>query len=284
MRIPAALFGIGLVGACAGAVPLEISWRDNILTVSGPQVPGGTIETWYLEAFCKKGSTHRKWEDTVVPHTTRLVSVSENKTQLELESAVEGGVTVRHVIRAREDSVTFELEIANATDNPVDIEWAQPCIRVGAFTGLTQNDYIARCFIFTEAGLTMLDKTRRMEEAVYKGGQVYVPRGIDQNDVNPRPISPDVPVNNLIGCVSADGKWLLATAWDSTQELFQGVITCIHADFRIGGLAPQERKRVRGILYIMLNDTSALLERYRADFGYRRINSAVSGRAPLTPP
>jgi hypothetical protein len=48
--------------------------------------------------------------------------------------------------------------------------------------------------------------------------------------VNPRPLSLDRPVNNLIGCFSADGKYLLANAWDKPQELFQGVIVCIHND------------------------------------------------------
>ena len=28
----------------------------------------------------------------------------------------------------------------------------------------------------------------------------------------------------------------LATAWEPYQELFQGVIVCMHSDFRIGGL------------------------------------------------
>ena len=77
---------------------------------------------------------------------------------------------------------------------------------------------------------------------------------------------PDAPVNKLIGCISSDRKWLVATAWDHTQELFQGIITCIHADFRIGGLGPKETKRLRRLVYIMPNDFKALLKRYRADF------------------
>ena len=109
---------------------------------------------------------------------------------------------------------------------------------VDRFTGLKQADYIRRSFIFTSDGLTTLDRSRRTEEALYRGGQVYVPEGIDLEDVNPRPISPDKPVNSLIGCFSEDGKYLLATAWNRTQELFQGVAVCLHADFRLGGLLP----------------------------------------------
>ena len=253
------------VSASAQGVALQIEWRENILTLSGPGVPGEKFETWYLEAFCRKGSTNRKWEETVVPHTTRLVSASADKSRIQLESAIDG-VTVTHDIQARDDCVTFDLVLTNTSDIPVDIEWAQPCMRVDRFTGKGKEEYIANCFIFAENGPVMLDKTRRTENAVYKGGQVYVPRGINRDDVNPRPLSPEVPVNNLIGCTSADGKWLVATAWDHTQELFQGIITCIHADFRIGGLTPKETKRVRGVVYIMPNDFDALLKRYAADF------------------
>ncbi len=245
---------------------LTIEWRDEKLTVRGAQLPGGVLEIQQLEAFCRKGAHDRDWQETVIPHRTRIVTASSDKTQLVLESMVGADVKVTQDIRAGADSVTFKLSIRNNTDKAVDIEWAQPCIRVGTFTGLGQDEYIRRCFIYTERGLTTLDKTRRTEDARYRGGQVYVPAGINAADVNPRPISLDKPTINLIGCISADGKWLLATAWDQTEELFQGIIACIHADFRIGGLQSKESKNVRGVLYILPNAPDALLARYRADF------------------
>jgi hypothetical protein len=149
---------------------------------------------------------------------------------------------------------------------PVDVQWFQPCLRVGGFTGLGQSNYFQRCFIFTRDGLTTLDKTRRTEAALYRGGQVYVPGSVNLEDVNPRPLSPDQPINGLIGCFSADGKYLLATAWDQTQELFQGVIVCIHNDPRAGGLEAGESKKLRGKLYFLKNDPGALLRRYQRDF------------------
>ncbi len=260
------LFAALCATTSAHGAAVQVEWRENILTISATKIPGGKIETLYLEAFCRKGSTHRKWEETVIPHTTRLVAASEDKSRIRLESLVDGGVTVIHEIHAHDDSVTLDLVLTNTSDAPIDIEWAQPCMRVDRFTGKGKEDYIANCFIFTEKSPVMLDTTLRTEDAIYRGGQVYVPRGINRDDVNPRPLSPDVPVNNVIGCVSADGKWLLATAWDHTQELFQGIITCIHADFRIGGLGPKETKRVRGVVYVMPNDFDALLKRYHADF------------------
>jgi hypothetical protein len=86
------------------------------------------------------------------------------------------------------------------------------------------------------------------------------------SDVNPRPLSDDVPSNGLIGCFSADEKMILAVAFEPYQELFQGVIACIHSDFRIGGLRPGETKKIHGKLYIMPADVDALLKRYEKDF------------------
>ena len=90
---------------------------------------------------------------------------------------------------------------------------------------------------------------------------------MDRADVNPRPLNPHTPSNGLIGCFSADESMILATAWQPYQELFQGVIRCIHSDFRIGGLAPGETKTIRGKLYLVPADVPRLLARYRADFG-----------------
>ena len=246
---------------------IRLSWRDNMLTVHSPRLPGGKLEIWYLEAFCRSGSTDRDWAETVIPHTTELVEASEDGASLHLRSTVEPGVNVEHRITAVPDGVAFDMVLTNTTEQAVDVDWAQPCIRVDAFTGLSQEDYIRKCFIFTEEGLTTLDRTRRTEEARYRGGQVYVPEGIDLDDVNPRPISPETPVNGLIGCFSADDSLLLAMAWDNVQELFQGVIVCIHSDPRIGGLEAGETRRLKGRLYLMNSDPEALLKRYRGDFG-----------------
>jgi hypothetical protein len=48
--------------------------------------------------------------------------------------------------------------------------------------------------------------------------------------------------------------------------LFQGVITCLHSDFRIGGLAPGETKKIRGKIYVTRDDVDALVARYQRDF------------------
>lgn len=246
---------------------LQVGWTNNMLTVTGPNLPGQKLDTWYLEAFCRTGSTKRDWRQTTIPQKTELVSADKDGKRLQLRTKVEPGVEVMHDIRALGDEVEFLLTLKNTGAEFLDVDWFQPCMRVDRFTGRKQTNYIDRCFIFTEHGLTTLDKTKRTEEALYRGGQVYVPAGINLNDVNPRPISPEKPVNGLIGCFSADNQYLVATAWDQTQELFQGVIVCIHNDPRVGGLKPGETKKLRGKLYVLKNDPQELLRRYARDFG-----------------
>ena len=257
------IFSVPTLRAAGG---LTVSWTNNMLTISGPNLPGGKVDTLYLEAFCRSGSTHRDWHQTTIPHRTELVSAVRNGRRLRLRTLVEPNVEVLHDIHAGKDEVDFRLTVKNMGDRFADVQWFQPCLRVDRFTGRNQSNYVAKSFIFTGRGLTMLDKTRRTEEAIYRGGQVYVPEGINLDDVNPRPISPDQPVNDLIGCFSRDNKYLLAMAWDKTQELFQGVIVCLHNDPRVGGLKPGETKKLHGKIYLMQNDPETLLKRYGKDF------------------
>ena len=260
--------------------PLQLSWTNNMLTISAPWLPGEKIDVWHMEAFCRPGSTKRDWHDTVVPHKTTLVSASKKGDHLKLSTVVEPFVHCEHEIRSTADEVTFTYKLQNPGLSEADIDWFQPaCIRVAKFTGRNQTNYIERSFIFTrlsESGegfrdgqprLTFLDKIpRAIGGAVYLGGQVYVPNGINLADVNPRPISTIKPANGLIGCVSANDKYLLATASSHTHELFQGVIVCLHSDPTIGGLKRRETKKITQKIYILKNDPAELLKRYRRDF------------------
>jgi hypothetical protein len=176
------------------------------------------------------------------------------------------GVVVNHEVVAGQDEVRFELVATNPTDAASQAHWAQPCIRVGNFTGRDQGSYVRSCFIFLNGQLARLPTEPWADKARYIPGQVYCPKHVDRRDVNPRPLSELVPSNGLIGCYSRDGNMILATAWEPYQELFQGVATCIHSDFRIGGLQPKETKKIRGKIYLVQADTKALLRRYEKDF------------------
>ena len=180
---------------------------------------------------------------------------------------------VKHVIEAGKDDVTFLVTATNPTEDTSQAHWAQPCMRVDKFTGTSNKDahdvypeYIKKCFLMLDQKLTRLPTEPWKLKARYTPGQVYAAPQVDRNDVNPRPLSKHVPSSSLCGCFSADEKQILAVAWEPYQEIFQGVIACMHNDFRIGGLKPGETKKIKGKLYVVPNDTKALLMRYRKDF------------------
>jgi hypothetical protein len=260
---------LGLLALLAGCATspaqrspeLRVSWEKNMLAITG-DFPGGRLEIHYLEAYCRSGARDRPWGETTIPHLTQKIGDSP----LTLRCQVKGGVEVTHRIAPGPGEVDFEVEARNRGAEFVDVLWAQPCIRVDRFTGRTQDSYVERSFVWIDGKQTFLNHTRRSEEAIYRGGQLYIPSGINPKDCNPRPHSPDLPSNGLIGCVSDDGSWLMATAWVPVQELFQGVRTCLHSDFRLGGLAPGETRRCRGKIYLMENNPARLLNRYQKDF------------------
>lgn len=248
------------------ASALEVSWTNNLLTVTGSNLPGGKLDVWYLEAFCRSGAHTQAWSATTIPHKTVLLTNEGNRV-LRFHTLVQTNVEVTHVVTAGPDEIDFRFTLFNRGAGDVDMQWFQPaCIRVEKFTGCVQSNYTAKSFIFTERGFTLLADTRRTEDALYRGGQVFVMPGVSTNDANPRPLSLDRPANGLIGCLSADGRQLLATASSATHELFEGVYVCLHSDPRIGGLKSGETKTIHTKLYVMTNDVPELLRRYERDF------------------
>lgn len=261
-----ALLGIASTGQAASR-PFSLAWTNNVLTVSRDDIPGGPLEILYLEAFLQPGANVRDWGRSRYRHTTKLVESSPDSHRLRFVTTVEPGLEVRHEIRAGEDELDLTFQIENRLDHATDLQWFQPaCIRVAAFTGRDQQGYTARSFIFTKDGLRTFDQLRRTTNALYRGGQVYVPAHVNLADANPRPICLDQPVNGLIGCFSADDRWILATASNRTHELFEGVYVCLHSDPVIGGLKAGERREVRQKIYLLPNQPGRLLERYRRDF------------------
>ena len=247
-----------------------MEWQDEMLTIRGDHLPGKTIEIWYLEAYCRDNSHTTHWRDhTVVEHTTRLVSRNDVGTRIELQCKVDDGLIVDHVLTSTHDEVDIRILARNPTDTRSQTHWAQPCVRVGAFTGTGADDkyaYLSKSFVFLDGKLTRMPTRDWATEARYTPGQVWAGPGVPRADVNPRPLHPDVRSNGLIGCFSTDESKILAIAFEPYQELFQGVIRCLHSDFRLGGIEPGASLEIRGKLYVVDNDVPALLDRYHRDF------------------
>ena len=276
--------GTWAVGADADlAVQLKVDWKDNILSIRG-DFPGEEIRINYLEAYCRPGSTDREWGNTVIGHKTELLPKGP-KGELKLRDVLSDGVTVEHTITAQGDEIDFRLIANNPTAKESAAHWAQPCIRIDKFTGQSNADhnaihpkYIRQCFLFIDGKLTRLPTEPWADKARYVFGQVYCPANVNRNDVNPRPLSKLVPSNGLCGCFSADEKWIMAVAWEPYQEIFQGVVACLHSDFRLGGLKPGETKEIRGKIYVVPANAEKLVRRYEKDFPEQTKNGQSNDR------
>jgi hypothetical protein len=270
LRLTVILLVASLALAAEEAAPatdgLSIIWEKDWLTIKGDKIPGGPVRIHYLEAYCRPGSTDREWKETTIGHTTELVEASADGKKIKLRCKVKDGIIIDHDITAGKDEVDFKLTARNPTNEVSNAQWVQPCIRVPEFTGGEKLSYIPKCFIFVDGKIARLPTQPWATEARYIPGQVYCPKHVDRNDVNPRPLSSVVPSNGLIGVFSTDEKMVLATAWEPYQELFQGVGTCIHSDFRIGSLKAGETKNIHGKIYIVAANIEALVKRYEKDF------------------
>ncbi|NNC88550.1 MAG: hypothetical protein HKN82_08855 [Akkermansiaceae bacterium] len=285
--LAAAAAALSPAGASAAEV-LTLAWEKNMLTIRGAHLPGGELQVHYLEAYCRAASHAADWRThTVVGHETRLVSRNEAGTELRLRCTVKDGLVVDHHITAARDEVDFRISAHNPTGARSEAHWAQPCIRVGRFAGAGPDvtgdkyAYLRKCFVFLDGKLAMMPTPRWATEARYVPGQVWAAPGVPRADVNPRPLHPDVPSHGLIGCFSGDGSMIFATAFDPYQELFQGVIRCLHSDFRLGGVAAGGTQVVRGKIYLVRNDVPALLRRYKKDFpGHGPLHRGPGGGDP----
>ncbi|MED5453666.1 MAG: hypothetical protein VX961_03965 [Verrucomicrobiota bacterium] len=261
------------LGETAEPTKLKLNWAKNMLTISGSHLPGKEMKIHYLEAYCRANSRDSDWgSHTVIGHKTEIISLSDDKTKLRLRCIVSDGVIVKHLITTTHDEVDFNLTAHNPTNIRSEAHWAQPCIRVGKFTGTSSNTtqdkyaYIKKSFVYLDNNRTMMPTQGWATEARYVPGQVWAGPGVPRTDINPRPLHPAIPSNGLIGCYSADKTMIFATAFEPYQELFQGVIRCLHSDFRLGGLKPKETRKIRGKIYIVKNNEQQLLDRYEKDF------------------
>ena len=144
-------------------------------------------------------------------------------------------------------------------------------------TPIIYHEWIGRCFIFTDDGLTHLNETTRRKTAEVPEDDVrnnpvwpqhYV--GVWEHATSPPfppNISPDRYVIPLLGTVSRDGAHLTAVVNDSARYSAQVWKTCLH---HIPKWTPEDapvlERTWRMKLYGMKNDPEALLRRVEQDF------------------
>jgi hypothetical protein len=151
-------------------------------------------------------------------------------------------------------------------------------------------DFARRCFIFTEAGRTFLDRTVRLKAARFPEDapvnnppwvQTYLPVWDGEAEL-PFPwagVSPDRFTATVAGVMSRDGRWLAALANDSATSISQVWIDCFHnnPEWRrpASGGAPEWRLKI----YLQENDPTGLLIRVAQDFPEIRSQPAFRAAA-----
>jgi hypothetical protein len=156
------------------------------------------------------------------------------------------------------------------------------------------DDFVARCFVFTDHGLTLLKDTQRTPCAmkpsrpgdrfaaranaerpwIQSYSPVWEPRPLDGRESYPG-FSRDRITYPIMGVVSRDGRYLAAVAWPETWRMNQLWLCCVHPwpclltdDYD----PATETRTSRGKLYVLPNDPALLLERFERDFpGWRAL-------------
>ena len=141
------------------------------------------------------------------------------------------------------------------------------------------DDFVSRCFVFLEGGLTRLNDTRRVPGTRRKISKANLPEPWIQEYFpiwrkhpgqipGRRGYSLDRPVAPIIGCVSRDGRYLAAIAWPEARSLGQVWHDCLHPRPAIGESYDGRRNRIvsRGRIYFLPNDEAALRSAFRRDF------------------
>src|SRR3954470_20392345 len=111
-----AITSVGVVLLCiaSGGAELTLDRQENWFIIRGAELPTGEIRINYLEAYCRAGSTDADWsKHTVIRHTSKLLSLSDDKKILRLRDMIADGVTVEHTITAKDDEIDFRLVAHN---------------------------------------------------------------------------------------------------------------------------------------------------------------------------
>src|SRR5665811_1618643 len=117
--LPICLF---LIGQFCYSIPgLTIDWKDDILTIKSAQLPDGSVQIWYLEAFCRPNSHNRNWEETTIDHETKLIGASKDGKKIVLETKLNEGVVAKHIITVVEDGISFDVVLKNPTQTSSDV-------------------------------------------------------------------------------------------------------------------------------------------------------------------
>lgn len=263
-------------------LPTLSVWQDDkfspgkVLTMvraTFPNVPDFTCESWCYESAL-----------TFLDARALEAGKLELRHRLNDAAQVLLVTTVTPEAEAIEFVARMELEKEGVGALPANPPFVNLCWQLRRAPGFASAadpypEFIKRCFLFTEKGLTFLDKTTRRKipcrpaEDQYNNPpwvQMYVGTWQQIPEAGPTSwadYSPNRYTTPVIGAVSRDGKYVAAIANGSASMMAQAWHDCMHNNppwLPADALPAARRWRVK--VYVMKNDPESLLARVVKDF------------------
>ena len=276
-----ALSATGLTGqeheekAVSDAVPvLEYFERDEcgMVSIRVPGIEGMDCELWCYEQDDMETATEHQMKDNGV-----LILTHKS-----------GNATVNSRFVPSAGAVDIYVTVTGSTEEDVrSVSNLNPCWQFKNSPMFSSKDpqkyvedFVARCFVILENGLTLMKDTRRIpgtqEPKDNKANlpnpwiQEYIPiwKNHPGQTKGQRGKSLDRPVYPIIGCTSRDGKYLAAIAWPETVSLGQVWHHCVHPRPWIKESYDEASNEIRsrGKIYFMENDGEKLIAAYKKDY------------------
>jgi hypothetical protein len=239
----------------------------TVVKIEGGSVPGLVMDIWCYEDNLGNPANYEKEGNTIV-----LIHKW-------------GTVTVTSRFEPGPDGVDIFVVVKGPnTDEVKRIRNLNPCCQLERSPSFQNQgdyveDFVSRCFVYLESGMTLLKDTKRIPGTV-KGEeksnlpkpwiQEYYPawRKHPGQIQGERGYSTDRPVYPIIGAISRDRKYLAAIAWPEAGRLGQVWHDCVHPRPIIGESfnATTGEIRTHGKIYLMENDGKKLISMFKKDF------------------
>lgn len=241
---------------------------ELMVEASIPSVPGFTCNSWCYEGHYEFVSGR---------------DLGDGRLELRHRLVDSPGVVAVTTMTPAFDSVDIaaRLEREDGRNGPIPASAPAPnlCWQLKASSDFASEpdpypEFFARCFIFTEAGRTFLDKTTRRKIPARPADdlennppwvQIYGPASEPSRRSKPgawADYAAEGWMVPVVGTISRDKKSLAAIAAPDAASLCQAWHDCMHINARSFGADREWRLKI----YAMKNDPAKLLERVRADF------------------
>jgi len=250
--------------------------KETLVGITFPTIPDFTCDTW-----CYESAVDLRNIIALDKGRMKLIHNFQDYPYLNLITLItpEPGAVV----------FTAWIEKSKCSKLPIPDKLIQPnmCWQLKRALGFSSApdpypEFIKRCFILTEDGLTFLNETNRKEIPVRESSDpVNNPPWVQNYIRNDHPLpKPDPNLwaaysdnkfsISVLGAVSRDNKYLAAIANNSSITMCQAWHDCMHNNAQwLPKNAPVDQKIWQVKIYAMENNPEALIKRVETDFPHK---------------